>query len=157
LFALMQELAEGGYPTVPSGIGFAVAKEPARLVPLAEAMANRFLELSNIRPSQADGQAYLNRYEGLVRALLALPDNAFAKVAAPLNAYFVEQVDNRWGRRFPELQARAKRASAPVTPAFHEADFMTARGYRQLFPALAICRIGKADPAVISEMKARLL
>ena len=34
---------------------------------------------------------------------------------------------------------------------------MTARGYRQLFPALAICRIGHASPLVIDQMKSLML
>jgi hypothetical protein len=157
MFALMQELAEGGYPKVPSGIGYSVAKNPTRLAPLGEAMANRFIELSNIRPSNADGQDYNFRYEGLVKALTALPDDAFAKVAAPLCAYFVDGMSSYFNKQFPALSVRAQCASVSLTPDFYEADFVAAQGYRQLFPALAICRIGRASPAVISEMRARIL
>ena len=156
MFALMRELAEGGYPKVPMGIGFSVARNPSRLAALAEAMANRFIELSNIRPSNADGQDYNHRYEGLAKALTALPDDAFAKVAAPLHAYFLDEMSESF-QQFPELRARIQFASGPQTLEFYESDFMAAKGYRKLFPALAICRIGRASPAVISEMRARIL
>lgn len=156
MFASMQELAEGGYPKVPMGIGFSVARNPSRLAPMAEAMANRFIELSNIRPVQSDGQEYNYRYEGLAKALTALPDDAFAKVAAPLHAYFLDGMAPTF-RQFEELGARIRSASRPQTLEFYEADFMAAKGYRRLFPALAICRIGRASPAVISEMRARIL
>lgn len=156
MFSLLQELIEGGNPKVPVGIGASVAKNPSRLAPFAEAMANRFIELSNIRPLNADGQEYNYRYEGLARALSALPDDAFAKVAAPLQAYFLEGMSSSF-IEFSELRGRIQQASGPQTLEFYESDFMTARGYRRLFPALAICRIGRASPAVISEMRARLL
>jgi hypothetical protein len=156
LFALLQELAEGGYPRVPMGIGFSVARNPSRFTPLAEAMANRFIELGNVRPSNGDGQEYNYRYEGLARALTSLPDDAFAKVAAPLYAYFVEGMSSSFPQ-FPELRGRIQLASGPQSLDFYEADFMTAQGYRRLFPTLAICRIGHASPAVISEMRARIL
>ncbi|MBR1215539.1 hypothetical protein [Bradyrhizobium sp. JYMT SZCCT0180] len=156
MFSLLKELAEGGYPKVPGAIGFSVARDPSRLAPLAEAMANRFIELSNIRPSNADGQQYNYRYEGLAKALTAVPDDAFAKVAAPLHAYFVDGMSASF-QQFPELIGRIQRASGPQTPDFYEMDFVAARGYRRLFPTLAICRIGRASPAVISEMRARIL
>ncbi|WP_029581851.1 hypothetical protein [Bradyrhizobium sp. URHD0069] len=154
MFALLQELAGGGNPKVPMGIKFSVAQNPTRLAPLAEATANRFIELSNIRPAAGDGQEYMYRYEGLAAALTALPDEAFAKVAAPLNAYFV---DGMASNEFPALYARIQRISGRQALDFYEADFMTAQGYRQLFPVLAICRIGRASPAIIAEMKARML
>ena len=154
MFALLQELAGGGDPKVPMGIKFSVVQNPTRLAPLAEAMANRFIELSNIRPTDGDAQEYHYRYEGLAAALTALPDEAFAKVAAPLNAYFVEGMASN---QFPELYARIQRVSGRQTLDFYEADFMTAQGYRQLFPLLAICRIGRASPAIVAEMKARML
>jgi hypothetical protein len=156
MFSLLKELAEGGYPKVPMGIGVSVARNPSRLAPLAEAMANRFIELSNIRPSKADGQEYNFRYEGLAKALAALPDDAFAKVAAPLHAYFLDGMAPPF-QQFQELGARIQFASGPQALEFYESDFMAAKGYRRLFPALAICRIGRASPAVISEMRARIL
>lgn len=156
MFALLQELAGGGNPKVPMEIRFSVVNNPARLVPLAEAMANRFIELSNIRPTDGDGQEYSLRYEGLAAALTALPDEAFAKVAAPLYAYFVEGMSSSFDK-FSELRGRTKRASGPQKLDFYETDFMTAKGYRRLFPVLAICRIGRASPAVIAEMKAQLI
>jgi hypothetical protein len=156
MFALLQELAGGGDPKVPMGIRFSVVQNPTRLAPLAEAMANRFIELSNIRPTDGDGQEYNYRYEGLAAALTALPDEAFAKVAAPLYAYFVEGMSSSFDK-FSELRGRTKRASGPQKLDFYETDFMTAKGYRRLFPVLAICRIGRASPAVIAEMKAQLI
>jgi hypothetical protein len=156
MFALLQELAGGGYPKVPMLIGFSVAKNPARLTPLAEAMANRFIELGNIRPTNGDGQEYNYRYEGLATALTKLPDEAFAKVAAPLYAYFVEGMSSSFGS-FSELRDRTERAAGPQKLEFYETDFMTAKGYRRLFPVLAICRIGRASQAVIAEMKAELI
>jgi hypothetical protein len=155
MFALLQELVDGGSPKVPLGMGFSVSKNPTRLASFAEAMANRFIELSNIRPV-GDEQEYGFRYEGLAAALTALPDEAFAKVAAPLYAYFVEGMSSSFAK-FSELGDRIKRASGPQKPEFYEADFMTAKGYRQLFPVLAICRIGRASPAVVAEMKAQLM
>jgi len=154
MFALLEELVQGGYPKVPMQIGFAVAKYPARLAPLAEAMASRFIELSNILPRRDDGQEYSYRYEGLARALMALPDDAFKKAAPPLFAYFVDGVSNQ---QFSDLTSRIRSASGPQTPDFYEADFFAARGYRQVFPTLAICRIGSASPAVMTEMKGRML
>ena len=44
MFALLHELVGGGYPKVPLGIGFSVAKNPMRLAPFAEAMADRRVE-----------------------------------------------------------------------------------------------------------------
>ncbi len=154
MFALLQELAEGGYPKVPVGIGFSVAKNPARLAPLADAMAKRFLELSNIAVERDDAQEFNYRHEGLAAALKALPEDAFVKIAPLLNAYLVEEPSFN---KFSELRARAKRLSDPVTPAFFEADYMAAQGYRRLLPVLAICRIGSASKAVTDEMKTRML
>jgi hypothetical protein len=157
MFALMRELAEGGYPKVPMGIGYSVSKNPMRLAPLGEAMANRFVELSNIRPSKADGQDYDFRYEGLAKALAALPDDAFAKAAVPLCAYYIDAMSSHFNNQFPALSIRSRCAFVSLTPDFYEADFMATQGYRQLFPTLAICRIGSASPAVITEMRARIL
>ncbi|MDB5501766.1 MAG: hypothetical protein JWR89_1668 [Tardiphaga sp.] len=154
MFALMQDLAEGGYPKVPMRMGYTVAQNPARLAPLAEAMANRFIELSNVKPTHDDAQEYTFRYESLARALTALPDGAFAKVAAPLFAYFLEGMSRN---QFPTLYARIQAASGAQTLDFYEADYMATRGYRRLMPVLAICRIGHASPAVIAEMKTQLL
>jgi hypothetical protein len=154
MFALLEELAGGGSPKVPMGIKFSVVKNPERLAPLAEAMANRFIQLSNIRPAAGDGQEYNYRYEGLAAALTALPDEAFSKIATPLNAYFADAMTRN---QFPELHARIKRVSGQPALDFYEADFMTAEGYRRLFPVLAICRIGRASPEIIAEMKARML
>ncbi|MES2166168.1 MAG: hypothetical protein V4458_03885 [Pseudomonadota bacterium] len=163
MFALLEELVQGGYPKVPMQIGFAVAKYPARLAPLAEAMASRFIELSNLLPARSGGQEYYSSYyEGLARALIALPDEAFKKTAPPLFAYFVEGMssDNPMAsdlQKFSDLTSRIQHASSPQTPDFYEADFFAARGYRQVLPTLAICRIGRARPAVIAEMKERML
>ncbi|WP_441228140.1 hypothetical protein AB7813_12800 [Tardiphaga sp. 20_F10_N6_6] len=153
MFDLIKELAEGGYPRVPMQIGYTVATNPERLVPLAEAMANRFVELTNYRPANGDGQDFLFRYEGLARALAALPNDAFVKVAPSLVAYF-PQFDVS---KFDKLWKRAKEFAPELTQEFYEADFMNAKGDRRLFPALALCRIGRASPVVVDTMKQEVI
>lgn len=152
-FAQLRELVDGGSPDVPPNFGYTLSQDPARLMPFAEAMANRFIELANV----LGGQEYLYQYEGLATALKALPDDTLARVALPLRLHYVEVSSRNEAERFRDLNARILRLSGPTPPDFLENEFMTTRGYRRLFPVLAMCRTGAASPTVIERMKSLLL
>lgn len=150
-FALIQELAEGGYPDLPSNAGLVVSQYPARLAPLAEAMASRYIELTNDRPkNHVTGFTYPDK--ALQKALEALPEDAFAKVARSIKAYYPL---DQWNRQ-EKIWLRAKDAADPDR-AFYESDFLAAKGDRRLFPALRLCRLGETSLAIVAAMKEQVI
>lgn len=147
-FVLLKQIVEGQNPITPVGLGYSVARNPERLAPLAQAMAKRFLEI--VEAPQGNTQT---RYqmEALDTALAALPIAAFATVSDPIFEFI--QRDDGW-EHFSRLYLRAAE-SGTKTLEFYQSQFMSGKikGFKRFLPVLAICRVGKASPEIVAEMK----
>jgi hypothetical protein len=151
-FALLQQIVDGQNPTTPVGLGYSLALDPARLTPFAEPMAKRLAEL--VKGYHGNTQ---ERYqiEALDTALASLPLQAFAPVS---DSIFEFVRHNEGWKRYPRLYVRAAE-SGTKTLAYYQSQFMSGeiRGYKRQLPVLAICRIGQADPDIVTEMKQRFI
>jgi hypothetical protein len=151
-FAGLQRIVDGENPTLPAGFGFSLTRDPQRLAPFAEPMANRLRQLvKNERGTQDRDQI-----NALDAALSALPDPAFAPVSDTIFE-IIRQQSESW-KRFSLLYLRAAE-SGVKTLAFYQAHFISeeVNGYMRILPILAICRVGQADPEIIAEMKRRYI
>ena len=131
----------------------ASGQNPARLAPLAAAMANRFIELDRTGSSDAPGKRL--QLALLAAAISALDPLSFAAVE--------DRLTDSPGRdhvrqEYPLLYVRLGDVGQKLFPIYRD-HFLAkdATLVDGLLAALAICRIGIADSELISEMKARLL
>jgi hypothetical protein len=147
-FATLQQIVDGQSPAMPFNLGYSLASDPARLVPFAEPMAKRLQELAR----NAGGKDR-NQIEVLDAALASLPVSAFAPVSDTI--FDIVRQNDGW-KRLTRLYLRAAE-SGVKTSAFYESHFMSGeiKGFLRFLPVLAICRIGKASPEVVAEMKQR--
>ena len=149
-FAVLKSLLDGEDPKQPlKTFSYTITQIPERLAPLAEAMAKRFAELSKLRPN--GGERVADQYLVVANALAALPPEAFGKVSDTI--FDVIQKDVAVDR-FAPLYLRVA-DSGTSTLAFYEKEFSSGRfaGSTRAYPVLAMCRIGRASPEVVSEMK----
>ena len=131
--------------------GYLVASDPQRLAPLAQSMADRFLELQ--RPDLAGAFGVRAQSSLLATALAALPAREFAAVAEPLIA-----VAHRNGAmtEYPALSLRLADLGEETYPAFRDRLMNhDATRFERLLSALAICRIGQADGELHSNLRSQ--
>jgi hypothetical protein len=150
VFATLEAILAGGSPELPHNMSYAIAREPARLAPLAERMASRLVELQAGPAARKDGEMM----GVLASGLAALPAEAFGRVAAAALAAVRAGADPK---SHPTLYLRAADYGAAALP-FYRAELMRPHPpLTRALPVLALCRIGEADAETISEMKTRIL
>jgi hypothetical protein len=152
VFATLGAIVAGGEPELPHNMSYSLAREPGRLAPLAEPMAQRLVELQAApgRPNQKR----IEMLRVLAAGLAALPAESFAKVAGTV---FAAVRAGDLAREHPTLYLRAADYGAAALP-FYRAELMRQhRGLTRALPVLALCRIGQADVETIGELKTRLL
>jgi hypothetical protein len=152
VFATLGAIVAGGEPELPHNMSYSIAREPERLAPLAEPMAQRLVELQAApgRPNQKR----IEMLRVLAAGLAALPAESFAKVAGTA---FAAVRAGDLAREHPTLYLRAADYGTAALP-FYRAELMRQhRGLTRALPALALCRIGQADAETIDEMKTRIL
>lgn len=153
VFTTLQDIIDGKNPKLPNNLGYSLATQPDRLAPYAEAMTNRFAEL-------VDADASAPRRQEQIRALSvaigALPRSALQSIAEPLSE--TTRNDPKAYDAYPMIYIRLGETGTAMLP-FYRDQFMSEkiRAWERMFPVLAICRIGQADPALIEEMKKRYL
>jgi hypothetical protein len=146
MFAALESLLEGWNTELPHNLGYALAREPARLAPFAERMAQRFIVLQAEKPPRRDEVLSV-----LATALAALPAEDFARVAGSMFA----AVRAGSAERHPLLFLRAADYGPQAQP-FYTEQFTSSRSHTRMLATLALCRIGAADAVTIAEMKARI-
>jgi hypothetical protein len=154
VFRALAEIIEGKNPKPTFNMSYSLAENPARLAPLAEAMARRLAELSETSPKTVPYRD--DQIRALTGGLTALPRDAYARIAKSAFSV-IQQTDNSW-KRLPVLYVRAADVG-PQSLAFYRHDFMGTKlkSYLRMLPVLAICRIGEADDELLAEMKGRFL
>ncbi len=153
VFDALASIIDGQNPKPPFNLGYSLAANPERLAPLAEGMTRRFVALVG---GDRNTPYRREQIEALAVAIGALPHEALAPVAGAL--LDVISHDPRARTAYPMVYVRVAEAGAAALP-FYRDQFMgeTAKGWQRMFPALALCRIGEADAALIEEMKKRYL
>ncbi len=153
VFDALDAVIDGQNPKPPFNLGYSVATNPDRLVPRAEGMARRFAAL--VRADFRTVPNWREQIEALAVAIGALPHEAFVSVAGPLFDAVKEDPD-RARHKYPMIYIRLGEAGAMTLP-FYRDQIMARemRGWERMFPALALCRIGEADPDLIEEVKKR--
>ena len=162
-FAVLERVLAGGRIEGIHNLGYALARNPGRLEPYAERMARRLVELEDADPPPPSGEKRSHRRlrrdepRALATAIAALSPAAFAPLAGPM---FDLARREDFSTQYPALYLRAADVG-PRALDFYKAAFLAqpvAAGESEaILPALALCRIGVADPAVIKEMKTRYL
>jgi hypothetical protein len=150
MFALLEAVLSGGSPELPHNAGTTIAREPARLAPLAARMAERFIVLqAGPKGRERDAQLAL-----LGTGLAALPAEGFAPIAGAAFAA-LRAGDNP--QNHATLYLRAADFGRHALP-FYQAQFRQRQTpTHRALPVLALCRIGEADPDTVAEMKTRIL
>jgi hypothetical protein len=153
VFGILGAIVDGKSPELPIALGYSLAARPERLVPLSDRMLRRFSDLLDSSSITRDQQMQL---DALAIAIGALPQETFANVAGPL--FSVLSKRQAALHRYPLLYVRLGEAG-PITLPFYRQQFMDEvdKGWRSVFPVLALCRIGEADADLIEEMKKRYL
>lgn len=151
-FATLADILDGQSVVPQFRLGSTLAKEPKRLAPLAEKMAQRYIALERSEPRKTTNTSETIRALGT--ALVSLPADAFLSVADELQAVVHEP---KARERSGALYVRAADAG-PQTFPLYKTDFLTIKAapYQMQLPVLAICRIGEADAETIAEMKRRI-
>jgi hypothetical protein len=151
-FVLLQQIVDGQNPATPVGLGYSLALDPARLAPFAEPMAKRLQEIAQTYHGNTQDRYQI---EALDTALASLSVTAFAPVSDSIFDFIRHH--QGW-QRHPRLYVRAAETGTKAL-GYYQSQFMSGeiRGYKQLLPVLAICRIGEASPEVVAEMKQRLV
>jgi hypothetical protein len=153
VFDALQLIIDGRNPKPPFNLGYSVATRPERLAPLAEGMARRFGALVGEDLKTPNRREQI---EALAVAIGALPHEALLRVTGALHDVIAKEPGAR--NKYPMIYMRAAEVGATALP-FYRDQFMneTIRGWERMFPPLALCRIGEADPELIEEMKRRYL
>ena len=153
VFDALDAVIDGQNPKPPFNLGYSVATNPDRLVPRAEGLARRFAAL--VRADSRTVPNWREQIEALAVAIGALPHEAFVSVAGPLFDAVKEDPD-RARNKYPVIYIRLGEAGAMTLP-FYRDQIMAGeiRGWERMFPPLALCRIGEADPDLIEELKRR--
>ncbi len=153
VFELLAAVIDGKNPTVPFNLGYSLATNPDRLAPLADGMAQRLLAL--VRADVRTTPNWRLQLEALAAAIGALPHDAFVSVAGTLFEAVKANPDLAL-HKYSMIYVRMGEAGAMALP-FYRAQFMEngIKGWERMFPVLALCRIGEADPDLIEELKRR--
>ena len=151
--AALQDVVRGQNPAASWSMVQGVGQNPARLAPLAAAMANRFIELDRTGSSDAPGKRL--QLALLAAGISALDPLSFAAVEDRLTDF---PGRDHVRQDYPLLYVRLGDVGQKLFPIYRD-HFLAkdATLVDGLLAALAICRIGIADSELISEMKARLL
>ena len=116
VFRVLEDIIAGRNPKPTVNIEYSVAQNPTRLAPLAEGMAKRLAELSEVAPTAV---AYRDeQIRALAGGLSALPRDAFVRVAE-VAFTIIQRTEKSW-ERMPVLYVRAADAgpaSSRVLPA----------------------------------------
>ncbi len=150
---MLEEVVHGGEPEGSWTLGGIVARNPARLAPLATAMVKRFVELNE--PNQADAPGRRQSLAFLAMGISALEAADFSSVQDQLMDLLGKVIS--W-ETYPLLYVRLGDAGPKAFP-FYRDRFLSKDASREevMLTALAICRTGMADSELISGMKARIL
>jgi hypothetical protein len=155
-FTTLQAIVDRQNPKPPSNMGYSIARDPDRLVPFAESMARRFVELDQSTVAAAPNRG--EQLTALAIGMVALPRAAFADISKLIFTAARQTKRDVRERQWPVLYVRAGEAGAE-TFEFYKSEFMADNLLPSLrmLPVLAICRIGTADQETITEMKRRFV
>jgi hypothetical protein len=129
-----------GKTAPPSGMPGAIFEKPEQLIPLRDAIANRFIELANAKIIMRN-----QWFKLLERSLVELPRESYASMPDQEVSRMLDALGSDRGWDYFRFLYLRMADAGPRTLRFYEGELSKWRGQDRVPAVLAICRIGEAN------------